>query len=88
VAALGCALRPLFQAAPKAAPFPAKRQSLGHAQMLLISPPSMRTDAPVNHFAAGDTRKPKRSAISSGVPKRAMPTSSGNFLNASSTVRL
>src|SRR5271163_1538751 len=56
--------------------------------MLLISPPSRRTEAPVIHFAAGDTRYLIRSAISSGFPKRVMPACSGNFLIASSTVRL
>jgi hypothetical protein len=36
----------------------------------------MRTDEPVNHFAAGETRKVISSAISSGSPSREMPTSS------------
>src|SRR6266481_9723928 len=48
----------------------------------------MRTDVPVNHFAAGDTRKAISSAISSGLPYRLMPASAGNLFVASSTVML
>src|SRR4051812_26045653 len=42
-----------------------------------ISPPSMRTDVPVIHFAVGETMKPSRSAISSGRPYRLIPTCFG-----------
>jgi len=52
-------------------------------QMPLNSPPSIRSEAPVNHFAEGDTKKASRSAISSGAPKRETPDSSGYFLIAS-----
>ena len=41
---------------------------------------------PVNHFAAGDTRKAIKSATSSGVPYRLIPASSENIFVASSTV--
>jgi len=39
----------------------------------------MRTDVPVNHFAAGDTRKAISSAISSGSPYREMPAHLSQF---------
>jgi len=55
-------------------------------QMPLNAPPSIRREAPVNHFAGADTRKARRSAISSGSPKREMPDSSRYFLMASSIV--
>jgi len=38
------------------------------AQTPLVSPPSIRIDAPVIHFAAGETSQAIRSAISSGLP--------------------
>jgi hypothetical protein len=46
-----------------------RRANLGLCPLMpLISPPSMRSDAPVIHFAAGETMKPSSSAISSGCP--------------------
>ena len=68
---------------------PGKKPATLHRSLLsypIISPSPIRTDVPVIHFAAGDTMKASRSAISSGRPWRFISVFSGNCSVACSTV--